>query len=209
MIGSGYAISDSYVAKHWDQKKAASGARAKKVDLRFEVLLPTEQRLTTENLINAKLKVPWNSLMSSGIRVPDESAAKLEDLWSRHLDMVRRRLPTGFTLPDEIARDVLLEGAKTQIVINAYERNPIARAECLEHWGHDCSVCGFNFEDVYGKLGEKYINVHHLKDLASVGKEYDVDAIKDLRPVCPNCHAMLHQEKPAMSIRKLKSLLRR
>lgn len=49
--------------------------------------------------------------------------------------------------------------------------------------------------------------MHHVVDLASIDEEYEVDPIEDLRPVCPNCHAMLHKKKPAYSIEMLKSLI--
>ena len=57
--------------------------------------------------------------------------------------------------------------------------------------------------DLYGTLGEGVIHVHHLRELASLGEEYEVDPIKDLRPVCPNCHAILHTSSPAMTITQL------
>jgi hypothetical protein len=31
-----------------------------------------------------------------------------------------------------------------------------------------------------------FLHVHHLRELAALGKEYEVDPITDLRPVCPN-----------------------
>ena len=65
-------------------------------------------------------------------------------------------------------------------------------------------MSGFDFGEVYGELGEGFIHVHHLLDLSTIGEEYEVDPIKDLHPVCPNCHAMLHREVPAMSIKKLR-----
>jgi len=34
--------------------------------------------------------------------------------------------------------------------------------------------------------------VHHLVPISKIGKKYRVDPIKDLRPVCPNCHAVIH-----------------
>jgi len=37
-----------------------------------------------------------------------------------------------------------------------------ARKRCLEHYGTKCTVCGFNFEAVYGELGKRFIHVHHL-----------------------------------------------
>ena len=36
-----------------------------------------------------------------------------------------------------------------------------------------------------------------------------MDPIKDLRPVCPNCHAMLHRAVPALSIDDIRGRLRR
>ncbi|MED0747481.1 hypothetical protein P4S80_16600, partial [Aeribacillus composti] len=41
--------------------------------------------------------------------------------------------------------ETLVEGAKKQISVNAYERNPIARQKCLDYYGYNCSVCDFNF----------------------------------------------------------------
>ena len=49
-------------------------------------------------------------------------------------------------------------------------------------------MCGFDLVSRYGELGDGYIHVHHLKELSSLRRSYQVDPIKDLRPVCPNCH---------------------
>jgi hypothetical protein len=47
----------------------------------------------------------------------------------------------------------------------------------------------------------------HRRELASMSEEYEVDPIKDLRPVCPNCHAILHTSSPALSITQLQKVL--
>ena len=36
-----------------------------------------------------------------------------------------------------------------------------------------------------------------------------LDPAQDLLPVCPNCHAMIHQRKPAYSVKEIKALLRK
>lgn len=100
------------------------------------------------------------------------------------------------------------EGAVTEVRLTRYERDPRARRACLERWACVCAVCGFDFEKRYGKIGEGFIHVHHLHELASVGKRIVVDPEKDLRPVCPNCDAMLHRQRPALSIAALKRRLR-
>lgn len=46
-----------------------------------------------------------------------------------------------------------IEGAVRHVLVNAYERNPKARAACLARHGYECMVCGLSFEDVYGEIG--------------------------------------------------------
>ena len=99
------------------------------------------------------------------------------------------------------------EGAKTRIMVNRYERSASARQACLNAHGTACTVCGFDFGERYGDLGEGFIHVHHLVDLSTIGKEYEIDGAEDLRPVCPNCHAMLHRERPALTLDNLSKQL--
>jgi hypothetical protein len=113
--------------------------------------------------------------------------------------------PPSYSSADEIRDPTSLhEGAVTQVVVNAYERNPRARQECIAHYGSRCSVCDFDFEQVYGEIGRDFIHVHHLVPLSEIGKEYQINPVQDLRPVCPNCHAMLHRRMPPLSVLELK-----
>lgn len=101
----------------------------------------------------------------------------------------------------------LVEGASFTVKVSAFERNPVARRKCVDHYGSNCAVCGFNFGAAYGSAADGYVHVHHLKPLASIGEEYVIDPIKDLRPVCPNCHAVIHLRQPPHSIEEVKSML--
>lgn len=65
-------------------------------------------------------------------------------------------------------------------------------------------VCGLDFELKYGEIGKGFIHVHHLRELSKLGRDYKVDPLRDLRPVCPNCHAMLHTKSPAILPEDLK-----
>jgi 5-methylcytosine-specific restriction protein A len=113
-----------------------------------------------------------------------------------------------FITPDEEgAADALLEGRKVSVIVNGYERNRNARSVCIKEHGTSCHVCHFDFGHVYGDIGTGFIHVHHLKDIASIGEEYVVNPTEDLRPVCPNCHAMLHTRKPSFGIEELKELM--
>lgn len=111
-------------------------------------------------------------------------------------------------LPEEVPiSQQLWEGAVRIVRVNAYERNAVARQACLDHWGTRCCVCGFDFEAVYGDLGAGYIHVHHLVPLAEIAEEYEVNPIEDLRPVCPNCHAMIHRREPPLSPQDLQAMI--
>ncbi|MBE2241535.1 MAG: HNH endonuclease [Burkholderiaceae bacterium] len=111
-------------------------------------------------------------------------------------------------MPNEVSHaGQLVEGAVRQVSVNAYERNPVARARCIEAHGAVCVVCNFDFGAVYGPSASGFIHVHHIKALASIGTQYEVDPIEDLRPVCPNCHAVIHMATPARSIEEVKAML--
>ncbi len=100
------------------------------------------------------------------------------------------------------------EGQRVKISVNRYERDPKNRKSCIKYYGPRCSACGFDFSTAYGEIGRGYIHVHHLSPLsAHDGKAFKIDPIKDLRPVCPNCHEMLHRIDPPYSIDQLKGFL--
>lgn len=116
-----------------------------------------------------------------------------------------------FVLPDEVPvqEPLLVEGATRTIIVNAYERNPEARRRCIAAHQPRCFACGFDFGAVYGPEFAGFIHVHHVRPLSEVGGEYAVDPVKDLRPVCPNCHAVIHHGGQLRSIEDVRQLLAR
>ena len=121
-----------------------------------------------------------------------------------------------FRLPEEIVIEDskgLTEGAKKTITVNAYERNPEARALCINHYKAQnngrikCEICGFDFGKVYGEDFSEKIHIHHLKEISSIGEEYVVDAVADLLPVCPNCHMIAHSKTPAYTPDEIREMI--
>lgn len=116
----------------------------------------------------------------------------------------------GSLFPDEVDRSFQLwEGAVSQVLVNRYERNPVARQQCLDHYGYTCQACEVSMEQTYGELGRDFIHVHHKVPVSEVGESYEVDPINDLVPVCPNCHAMLHRKEETLSVEVLREIIRR
>jgi len=100
------------------------------------------------------------------------------------------------------------EGMKKKITVNGYyERSAQARKSCIEHHGCFCSVCNLDFIQLYGDLGKDFIHVHHLKPISQIKEEYKIDPVKDLIPVCPNCHAMIHQTNPIKNIDEMRVIV--
>lgn len=114
-----------------------------------------------------------------------------------------------FQLPEELREEgTYFEGKARKVLVNRFERDSAARDKCIEHYGAGCVICGFGFGAVYGPTAEGFIHVHHLKPLSDIDGEYQVDPLIDLRPVCPNCHAMIHLGGQVRSIDEVKLLLR-
>ena len=140
--------------------------------------------------------------LSSRLRLNEHD----RDLFAELLNMSP---PEILPLPEEIdsTSEVLVEGAAKTIAINAWERNPKARKICIEHYGTVCSVCEFSFHKKYGSVGKGYIHVHHLRLMSEIREDYVIDPIHDLRPICPNCHAMIHSRKPPYTMEEMKKIL--
>jgi 5-methylcytosine-specific restriction protein A len=124
----------------------------------------------------------------------------------REVDDERRRISLALDLAAieaSHAPTTFLEGRRKVVVVNYYERNPKARRACIDHYGVSCAACGMDFAQRYGEVADGYIHVHHLNPISSVGEVYELDPIRDLRPVCPNCHAVIHLRTPPYTIGEL------
>ncbi len=86
-----------------------------------------------------------------------------------------------------------LEG-KEQKVIKAHifrERSSALVKEKKRTSKPICECCGFKFSEVYGPLGEGYIECHHK---VPIHKGERITLLEDLALVCANCHRMLHRK---------------
>ncbi|MDP2815581.1 MAG: HNH endonuclease [Rectinemataceae bacterium] len=196
----GTALSTESVEEdlHWKAEKANEGVQARYVA--YQPIRMQEEPFLPLTLLQAEWpNFDWTP-QSSGVEIHDPTLIAFlsgeceEDLTvqiSNELD------------PEEIH----IEGAVSQILVNAYERDPKARKRCLKHHGTRCAACGKTMEEIYGPIGKDIIHVHHRKPLHTIGEAYKLDPIQDLVPVCPNCHAVLHRTKPAMAVEDLKTVI--
>ena len=173
-----------------------------------------QRRSYTDKTLNRILT--WNNLgYRFGARLGYRSESEINEVYSflaqRYLikEIGASSVNTHKFFPDEVdPTERFREGAVRQVSVNAYERDLKARQKCIDYHGLNCSVCDFNFGKVFGQLGEGFIHVHHLRRVSEIAEEYEVDPVKDLRPVCPNCHAMIHRRSPPLSIEEIVDLMK-
>ena len=202
IVGSGWAKTSRYESPHWNPERAANGEVAYYIDIAFDALYE-EPRLAISVLNSPPLNsYPNWSTLKSGVLIPSQVAIDLEDAWAGIVGMC------GMGFPDEMSTSAgFPEGAASKVFVNRYERNQAAREACLQHYGRSCCVCGMSFGDIYGTIAATFIQVHHLRLVSELKGEYLVDPIKDLSPICPNCHAVVHLKKPPFTIEQVRAFL--
>lgn len=106
--------------------------------------------------------------------------------------------------------DQLEEGAKTQVTVNKYERDPKLRQQAIKEHGYDCMACDFNFEKIYGEIGKNFVEVHHNTPLSKLGESKIIDPKNDLSILCSNCHRMVHRSyNKLLSVAELRIILKK
>jgi 5-methylcytosine-specific restriction enzyme A len=123
----------------------------------------------------------------------------IEALESIFMDEVE----TGSTRPGTFS-----EGGSAKRKITIFERSRAAREACLKEFGARCCVCQFDFGERYGSEFRGKMHVHHITCISSRKNEYEIDPKQELRPVCPNCHYVLHLKDPPYTVEEVHDFIR-
>jgi len=99
------------------------------------------------------------------------------------------------------------EGRRRLRVHLARERSrSLIKAFKAQLSSYECEACGADMGDVYGLLGEGYIEAHHRIPVSSL-KDGETTKLRDLAALCPNCHRMIHRND-LMSVEDLAAHMR-
>jgi hypothetical protein len=212
---------DLYDANEWLVGKPGTGSP---LNLHRDLApdLARELRFISKNAESLTFKPGSDYLDEQTLRIPravsPRSARLLDEIINVTDDLPQDNSPItvsrylldqwSFRLPEEVAvSDIHEEGSVKQILVNRFERDVRARSACLNHYGATCKVCDNDLASQYGQAASGLIHVHHLAPLANTGITYRVDPIKDLRPVCPNCRAVIHRRDPPYSIEEIQKFI--
>lgn len=217
IIGSGWIRTDA-----WDFEDDATPY----VDILWRRLVDPERPLDPTTIQGAE-HVHWKP-NGSGIELPEDAFDAVWAAWEAHsandhaaplplhLPSSENEAPSASTAgkpaPEEDAASSV-EGRLIESWSSRRERDPANRARCLAAHGYRCAVCAMSFAEEYGEIGEGFIHIHHENPLAASDDDTgaEQDPVTLMKPVCPNCHAMLHRGQDAAlgevrSIAELKAL---
>jgi 5-methylcytosine-specific restriction protein A len=187
IIGKGISESKPYIDRHFkDIDREANYIRIK-----LNVLADKNKPIISLDTLKNKIPNQLWTPQASGTSIKGDSLIWLEKLWYEECS----KGSTVYNLlhDSEYPETSSLEGGKYSVWQTKYERDPEARRRCLALKGYKCVICMFDFFKTYGELGKEFIHVHHIIQLSSRSGSCPTDPGKDLIPVCPNCHAMLHR----------------
>ncbi|MEA2099621.1 MAG: HNH endonuclease [Campylobacterota bacterium] len=115
---------------------------------------------------------------------------------------INRNKPQEIEIFDENL--LIYEGMENITSSKKYKRSKLLRDKAIKHFTDEngrikCKVCDFDFEEFYGEHGKAYIEIHHQKPVFQFDgddmKQTITQALKNLIPVCANCHRMIHRSR--------------
>lgn len=165
------------------------------------------------------------TLTAAGRTLLEENREAVELLFSAPMERGQQAAVAGRVAASNGRKSVLYdenvtvsEGELTQKDTPTRRRSALLRRAAIEHYTRPdgslpCAVCGFDFRARYGTLGEGYIQIHHETPLFQYEDEgteaFLPQAVKQVKPLCANCHSMIHRDrKHPLTVEELKSLLR-
>ena len=100
-----------------------------------------------------------------------------------------------------------IEGDISYSLVRKYERSRVNRALCLAEYGYTCRACDVLMEQRYGINGKNVIEVHHSLPVSQMGEARVIDPLKELVPLCPNCHTIAHKKNPPLPVEVLREMI--
>ncbi|CAM3165284.1 5-methylcytosine-specific restriction protein A [Williamsia muralis] len=178
-----------------------SSRTTNRIDITWDLLLPESDLIDVVTLESAAPRTAWRGIRNSGARINPADIPAIRQLWTAAIPS------TPF---DDEAPGTYPEGSTRTVLVNKYERSRAAREACIAKHGSKCKACGLDFQQMYGDIGDGYIQVHHTVPVSQIGSNYQVDPVKDLVPLCANCHVMAHRRRPdPYTVGELRRRLRR
>lgn len=162
-------------------------------------------------------KVVADYYAREGIQIPEEQDQEADAAAAsvdKEQDQASPLDPTdpGDDLPsrDQVeSMQTSMEGERWLTEHLARERDPaLVRQFKNQLSSFACSICNFDFENVYGAIGRGFIEAHHLEQIG-LREGSTPTCVLDLIAVCSNCHTMIHQRATPYTADEIRRFLKR
>jgi predicted HNH restriction endonuclease len=188
----------------------------------YNIMVKSESAYLFENEDERNIYLPYSKKDGYGYGQSniwyansDSRSKKFKEDIVKQIEKIISEDINGDANNDEVKYFEGIMNSKVKEVFTLY-RNANARKKCLEYYFPDkknytCILCGFDFEKQYGSLGKDFIEVHHIESHTTKSKDkgnHEINPMKDLIPVCSNCHSIIHKQRPAVSIKRMKKIIR-
>jgi hypothetical protein len=162
--------------------------------------------LGPERFINDRTGKPLNHRFMKPLHFYVRIPEKFEMVGYRKKEEIEKVIETDLVSLHE--EEEFFEGKSRERFSNYYERKPKLRARAISLHGTKCMACNFDFEKKYGKHGNGFIEVHHLKPISELKDETPINPKTDMVVVCSNCHRMIHRDKNhVLSLEELEKII--
>lgn len=134
---------------------------------------------------------PLEENESNNLRNDFEGDAKISESTLSNVE-----IEINEAVDDDIIQESL-EGRIKYVIHKRRERNrklvSAKKMTFLKAFGRlYCEICGFDFEQTYGAVGEGFIECHHITPISTY-KEEAITLLEDLILLCANSHRMIHR----------------
>lgn len=154
---------------------------------------------------------------SESIRYINENPFKYDDKQNliNVIDSIKEKKKNVYIYDES---DIVSEGKTTKKETLIKKRCAKLREAVIAKYTREdgriiCEVCGFDFEEKYGEQGAGYIEIHHEKPVYQYSDDgfesYIKEAVEKMKPLCANCHRMIHRKiKEPITINELKTIIK-
>lgn len=147
IFGAGVVTKGSYQDDHWDSLKYKNGEKAWYIDAKYHLLLnPIKDKILSREVLDKHPfnKVHWNS-QSSGIYIPDDIAAELDDALLKVTQ--RNDFDSLIDLEKYKKSYEKLEKTEQESVVQSRIGQGLFRFQLIEFW-NSCAVTGCSLTEL-------------------------------------------------------------
>ena len=185
------------------------------LDDKQKIITSKDQTTSIENNYDKIIKSKCENLLS---KIPPElqnrKSVSIKNYIKRSIledEEILKKIYTDEVNIDEVLDNISVKEEKRIANHISYEGrlNYSDKRKLKKVLGDTCCACGIKMSDIYGDIGNGYIELHHKIPYSEmVENDTRILTQSDFCVLCPNCHKMVHKLDDAGDIELLSSIVK-